>query len=181
MRTLRNAFRNVSTSSLSNIYSKLAWLGQFFELAKSDSLICKWSSKWNWSVEEKAKELGITLENYQHALEYLKNHHRFRLGITLLRHENDFLDNWWRNIKLSEKWAKEKKSTIKRLLETGRIKHPNESDNKREIDKPIIIKPLNSENGKVQISEEDNQNATRWWFFRFIIWDGPNLFCISLC
>jgi len=71
------------------------------------------------------------------------------LGITLLRHENDFLDNWWRNIKLSEKWAKEKQSTIKRLLETGRIKYPNESDNKREIDEPIIIKPLNSENRKV--------------------------------
>jgi len=51
---------------------------------------------------------------------------------------------------------KEKQSTIKRLLETGRIKHPNESDNKREIDEPIIIKPLNSENGKVQTSEEDN-------------------------
>jgi len=84
------------------------------------------------------------------------------LGITLLRHETDFLDNWWRNIKLAEKWAKEKnnpkallqvekekQSTIKRLLETGRIKYPNESDNKREIDEPIIIRSLNSENGKV--------------------------------
>lgn len=131
--------------------------------------------KWDWPIEQKAKELGIAVEDYQYALEYLKNHHRFRLGITLFRLENDFLENWWRNIKLAERWAKEKRDakvllsveaekqkTIKRLIETGRLKYPNEPNNKREVNEPIIIKPLNSEKGTVltSIDKEDGYDAS---------------------
>jgi len=108
--------------------------------------------KWNWPIEKKAEELGISIEDYQYALEYLKKHHRIRLGITLFRHENDFLDNWWKNIKLAEKWAiensdaklllqveREKQMGVKRLFETARIKYPDKFDRKSEGKRPALI------------------------------------------
>jgi len=127
--------------------------------------------KWQWPVGRKAEEIGISVEDYQAALKSLENYDTVWLGITLLRHEHHFLHRWWANLELAESIAKgkndaktllqverERQMGIKRLFETARLKYPTNFDRKPEEpkDEPIIIRPLNSENGKAQTSEDED-------------------------
>jgi hypothetical protein len=61
---------------------------------------------WDASVELKARRVGVPLEEYQAALEFFKDKPSIRLAILLLRVENDFLENWWANLKEAERLAK---------------------------------------------------------------------------
>lgn len=121
---------------------------------------------WNKSVKVKAKAAGISVEDYEAVLKGFHSRPLFRLAITIMRCENDFLDNWWSNIKKAEQWAKdgqdykgllmverEKQMGIKRLVETGRMIDPDEYTKKVRKVKPKKPKPIVSADGVVDIEK----------------------------
>lgn len=125
---------------------------------------------WDASVELKAKRVGVPLEQYDAALDFFKDKPTIRLAILLLRVENDFLVNWWKNMKKAEELAdsidnpsarvkallqveREKMMGIKRLVETGRMIAPEEYQVYKKKPKPKRSKPLVDEKGVVDIEK----------------------------
>lgn len=121
---------------------------------------------WDKSLKVKAKAVGISVERYQVILTGFYRRPLFRLAITIMRCENDFLDNWWKNITLAEQWAKdkqdykgllmverEKQMGIKRLVETGRMIAPEEYQVYKKKPKPKPSKPIVDEHGVVDIEK----------------------------
>ncbi len=65
---------------------------------------------WDAPISLKTKRLGISKLEYTRALEAFSRMPVVRLAILLLRCENDFLENWWVNLKDAEKLAHEMKN-----------------------------------------------------------------------
>src|SRR5512147_1893433 len=55
---------------------------------------------WNATIKDKAEAVGVTVEAYERALKKFQSMPVVRLAIVIFRCENDFLENWWKNIKL---------------------------------------------------------------------------------
>jgi hypothetical protein len=121
------------------------------------------ATRWAAPIKLKAKRVGMPLEDYEAALECFKDKPTIRLAILLLRVENDFLVNWWKNIKLADnidnesarvkallQVEREKMMGIKRLVETGRMIDPDQYQMyKKKKPKPKSVKPLVDDNGIV--------------------------------
>ncbi|MEM4409236.1 MAG: hypothetical protein QXI19_10915 [Candidatus Caldarchaeum sp.] len=113
---------------------------------------------WDKPLRKKAEVAGMTEEEYAKHLNELRRYPVVKLGILIMRVENDFLENWWRNIKRAEEMAetvkdillveKEKQMGIKRIVETGRLIFPDlyaekrKKEEKTKTEEIIEIKPV---------------------------------------
>ncbi len=107
-------------------------------------------------IEEKARLSGLTAKLYTEALRKLNKQPTPKLMLTVAQIEKDFISNWYKRITEAIKWAeenkdykailaieKEKTMIMKRLIATGRLISPFESEGKdnKEDQQPIEMRP----------------------------------------